>query len=73
MEVDAGIEEKSGLDDADKSSNIAGDVIKAASEPADSDPDNETAAKERVRKITGTVVDTGLGKIIKHTDGSFEY
>jgi len=29
--------------------------------------------KERVRKMTGTVVDTGLGKIIKHTDGSFEF
>jgi hypothetical protein len=37
-----------------------------------------TAAKnesgeERVRRLTGTVVDTGLGKIVKHSDGSFEY
>jgi len=29
--------------------------------------------KEWTRKMTGTVVDTGLGTIIKHTDGSFEY
>jgi hypothetical protein len=29
--------------------------------------------KERTRKVSGTIVDTGLGKIIKHADGSFEY
>lgn len=29
--------------------------------------------KERIKELTGTVVDSGLGKIIKHTDGSFEY
>jgi hypothetical protein len=29
--------------------------------------------KEKNRKVSGTLVDTGLGKIIKHADGSFEY
>jgi hypothetical protein len=29
--------------------------------------------KEQARTQTGTVVDTGLGKIIKNTDGSFDY
>jgi hypothetical protein len=40
-------------------------------------PDNaagaENAEKERARKLAGTVVNTGTGKIIKHADGSFEY
>jgi hypothetical protein len=31
------------------------------------------SGEERVRRLTGTVVDTGLGKIVKHSDGSFEY
>jgi hypothetical protein len=39
---------------------------------------NAPAAKmeseeEKARRLTGTVVDTGLGKIVKHSDGSFEY
>jgi hypothetical protein len=39
---------------------------------------NASAAKmeseeEKARRLTGTVVDTGLGKIVKHSDGSFEY
>jgi hypothetical protein len=29
--------------------------------------------KEKNRKVSGMLVDTGLGKIIKHADGSFEY
>jgi hypothetical protein len=29
--------------------------------------------EEKARRLTGTVVDTGLGKIVKHSDGSFEY
>jgi hypothetical protein len=32
-----------------------------------------TSRKERTKQLTGTVVDSGLGKIIKHSDGSFEY
>jgi hypothetical protein len=33
----------------------------------------ETAEKEWIRKQTSTTVDTGLGKIIKNSDGSFDY
>ncbi|MDR1510111.1 MAG: hypothetical protein LBS53_10770 [Synergistaceae bacterium] len=42
-------------------------------EPAATGFGGEAAEKERIRKLTGTVVDTGRGKIIKHTDGSFEF
>jgi hypothetical protein len=45
-------------------------VSPARSSKSDSTPD---AGKENARKLTGTVADTGLGKIVKHTDGSFEY
>jgi hypothetical protein len=41
--------------------------------PEKQNPGDEAAEKERIRKLTGNVVDTGLGKIIKHSDGSFEY
>jgi hypothetical protein len=34
---------------------------------------NTESDEEKVRRLTGTVVDTGLGKIVKHSDGSFEY
>jgi DNA-binding transcriptional MerR regulator len=38
---------------------------------------DETAPKESeegmIRRLTGTVLDTGRGKIIKHSDGSFEF
>jgi hypothetical protein len=33
---------------------------------------NDATEKEWIRKLTGTTVDTGLGKIIKHSDGSFD-
>jgi hypothetical protein len=72
-ETDSGIEEKSGLGKADQLSNAGRSVIKTASEPAVPLPDDEAAIKERIREITRTVVDTGLGKIVKHSDGSFEY
>jgi hypothetical protein len=36
-------------------------------------PDKEAAEKEWLRKQTSTMVDTGLGKIIKNSDGSFDY
>jgi hypothetical protein len=68
---DTDAEENSGQDKTGKPANVTKGATKP--EPAISDPDGEAAAKERVRKITGTVVDTGLGKIINHTDGSFEY
>jgi hypothetical protein len=35
--------------------------------------DNEASEKEWILKQTSTVVNTGLGKIIKHSDGSFDY
>jgi hypothetical protein len=35
--------------------------------------DSEDAEKEWFRKHTSTTVDTGLGKIIKNSDGSFDY
>jgi hypothetical protein len=62
--------------------------VKNACEPSASKParmgepgkpgENGLAAKtesgeEKIRRLTGTVVDTGLGKIVKHADGSFEY
>jgi hypothetical protein len=42
-------------------------------EPAAPDFGGEAAEKEKIRKMTGAVVDTGCGKIIKHADGSFEF
>ena len=36
-------------------------------------PDKEAAEKEWLRKQTSTTIDTGLGKIIKNSDGSFDY
>jgi hypothetical protein len=35
--------------------------------------DKEASEKEWILKQTSTVVDTGLGKIIKYSDGSFDY
>lgn len=35
--------------------------------------DEETERRERIRKMTSVEVDTGLGKIVKHADGSFEF
>jgi hypothetical protein len=35
--------------------------------------DKEAAEKEWVRKQTSTTVNTGLGKITKNADGSFDY
>jgi hypothetical protein len=36
-------------------------------------PGNEDAEKEWIRQQTSTTVDTGLGKITKNSDGSFDY
>jgi hypothetical protein len=33
----------------------------------------EEQEEDRIRAMTGRVVNTGLGKIIKHADGSFEF
>jgi hypothetical protein len=42
-------------------------------EPAVPDSGNEAAEKEWFRKHTSTTIDTGLGKITKNADGSFDY
>jgi hypothetical protein len=34
---------------------------------------NEAFKMEWIRKQTSTIIDTGLGKIVKHSDGSFDY
>jgi hypothetical protein len=41
--------------------------------PAAPDSGGDAAEKEWIRKQTSTTVDTGLGEIIKHSDGSFSY
>jgi hypothetical protein len=33
---------------------------------------DEAAEKERIRKMTSITVDTGLGTIVKHSDGTFD-
>jgi hypothetical protein len=38
-----------------------------------SDSGGDAAEKEWIRKQTSATVDTGLGKITKHSDGSFSY
>jgi hypothetical protein len=35
--------------------------------------DKEASEKAWFRQQTSTVIDTGLGKIVKHSDGSFDY
>jgi hypothetical protein len=41
--------------------------------PTAQDSGNEAAEKEWFRKQTSTTVDTGMGKITKNADGSFDY
>jgi hypothetical protein len=36
-------------------------------------PDSEAAEKEWLRRQTSSRIDTGLGKIIRNSDGSFDY
>jgi hypothetical protein len=40
---------------------------------AKEDTGDEGEDSDRIRKMTGKVVETGLGKIIKYADGSFDY
>ena len=42
-------------------------------EPAAPDSGGEAAEKEWFRKHTSTTIDTGLRKITKNADGSFDY
>jgi hypothetical protein len=41
--------------------------------PAAQDSGDDAAEKEWIRKQTSATVDTGLGRIIKHSDGSFSF
>jgi hypothetical protein len=41
-------------------------------EPAKPAPAGEAAEKERLRKMNSVTVNTGLGKIVKHPDGTFD-
>jgi hypothetical protein len=63
--------------DAEKNTESAANANKAASSMGSRvnkpDQQNQESEKERMRRLTGTAVDTGLGKIIRHADGSFEY
>jgi hypothetical protein len=42
-------------------------------EPATLDFGSEATEKEWIRKQTSTTFDTGMGKIVKNSDGSFDY
>jgi hypothetical protein len=64
----AGTPEKSSATETDRAAKFSQKTESAAPNFG-----GEAAEKERVRKMTGTVVDTGRGKIIKHADGSFEF
>ena len=64
----AGDAKKSGAAEAGRAAKVS-----QKTEPAAPDFGGDAAEKERIRKMTGTVVDTGRGKIIKHADGSFEF
>lgn len=43
------------------------------SEPANPNAREKSEEKEWVRKITGSTEETGLGKLTKHSDGSFDF
>jgi hypothetical protein len=66
--TDAGAVKKSSAAETDRAAKFS-----KKTEPATPEFGDEAAEKERIRKMTGTVVDTGRGKIIKHADGSFEF
>ena len=48
-------------------------VVSAGERSKTGEADKTERDNERTRRMTGRVVDTGLGKIIKNTDGSFDY
>jgi hypothetical protein len=52
--------------------NLPVKPLTKAPEAAKTNLDNETAEKERIRKMTGVTVNTGLGTIVKHSDGTFD-
>ena len=61
-------------DNMEENTTTTADVGKAVQHTdCRTDKPDQESEKEKMRRITGTEVDTGLGKIIKHADGSFEY
>jgi hypothetical protein len=42
-------------------------------EPAKSDFDSALMEKERIKALTGATEETALGKLTKHSDGSFDF
>jgi hypothetical protein len=73
--LSTGIEGKAGQREAEKPLDAQGGVTKTKPEPQESNPGGDAAAKERerIRKMTGVTVNTGLATIVKHSDGSFDY
>jgi hypothetical protein len=50
----------------------AGESLKGVSETVHTKPNDDAKEHERIRKMTGVTVDTGLGQIVKHSDGTFD-
>ena len=48
-------------------------VVPAGERSKTGEADKTEQDNERTRRMTGRVVDTGLGKITKNSDGSFDY
>jgi hypothetical protein len=64
-------------DDADKKPRAA-ETSAALHEATKPEPENPNAKEkprehEWVRKMTGSTEETGLGKLTKHSDGSFDF
>jgi hypothetical protein len=64
----AGTVKKSNAAETDRAARFPQKPLPAAPDSGDKD-----AEKEWIRRQTSTTVDTGLGKIIKNSDGSFEF
>ncbi|MDR0764232.1 MAG: hypothetical protein LBE65_01395 [Synergistaceae bacterium] len=64
----AGTAEKSSATETNRAARVPQKTVQAA-------PDSgaEAAEKEWIRKQTSMTVDTGLGKITRNSDGSFDY
>lgn len=53
--------------------NIAPPSVKQDAPQAAAAPESEEAMREKLKRMTSRVIDTGTGKIIKNHDGTFEY
>jgi len=59
--------------DASTKTNVETEPLTSGANSPNSDGKATEKEREKVRRLTDTTVDTGLGKIIKHTDGSFDF